>query len=108
MFFRFGVDIEFLSLTVRQSWEEAAFPEVVVYLIQTSRAALTYLSRDRFGMGLCGLVRRVYGRVCALLGCLLYCGAKFVSRKALTFGAGRVTIQTTKISLLIAFTAVLW
>ena len=26
----------------------------------------------------------------------VYCGAKFVLRKALTFGADRVTIQTTK------------
>ena len=29
----------------------------------------------------------------------VYCGAKFVSRKALTFGGTRVTIQTTKNSL---------
>ena len=26
------------------------------------------------GMGLCGLVRCVYGRVCVLLGCLLHLG----------------------------------
>ena len=45
LLFRFSVDVEFLSLAVRQSWEEAAFPEAVVYLIQTSRAALAYLSR---------------------------------------------------------------
>ena len=48
----FSVDVEFLVLAVRQSWEEAAFPEVVVYLIQASGAAFSYLSRDRLGMRL--------------------------------------------------------
>ena len=38
LLFGFGVDIEFLSLAVRQSWEEAAFPEVVVDLIHASGA----------------------------------------------------------------------
>ena len=69
LFAGFGVDVEFLSLAVWQSWIEAAFPEVIVYLIEASRTTLTDLSRDWLGMGLCGLVRCVYGRVCALLGC---------------------------------------
>lgn len=72
--FRFGVDIEFLSLTIWQSWEEAAFPEVVVDLIQVSGAGFAYLPRHRLGMGLCGRTRGVYGRFCTLLGCLLYHG----------------------------------
>ena len=67
----FGVDVELLSLAVWQSWIKAAFPEVIVDLIDASRTALTDLSRDRLGMVLCGLVRCVYGRVRALLGCLL-------------------------------------
>ena len=71
---RFSVDVEFLALTVWQSWIKSAFPEVIVYLIDASGARLANLSRDGLGMGLCGLVLRVYGRVCALLVCLLYLG----------------------------------
>ena len=66
---RFGVDVEFLALAVWQARIEAAFPEVIVYLIDASRTALTDLSRDRLGMWLCGFTRGVYGRVCVLLGC---------------------------------------
>ena len=58
----FGVDVEFLSFAAGQSWEEASLPEVVVYLIQTSGAGFAYLSRDGFGMGLCGRTRGVYVR----------------------------------------------
>ena len=71
---RFGVDVEFLALAVWQARIEAAFPEGIVYLIDASRTALTDLSRDRLGMWLCGFTRGVYGRVCVLLGCLLYLG----------------------------------
>jgi len=71
LLFLLSVDVEFLSLAVRQAWEEAAFPEVVVHLIQTARTALAYLSRHRFGMGFCGRTRGVYGRFRRLLGCLL-------------------------------------
>ena len=71
---RFGVDVELLPLAVWQSWIEAAFPEMIVDLIDASRTALTDLSRDRLGMWLCGVVRCVYGRICVQLGCLLYLG----------------------------------
>ena len=70
----FGVDVELLPLTVRQSWEETALPQVVVYLIQTARTALAYLSRHRFGMRFCERTRGVYRRVCVLLGHLLHLG----------------------------------
>jgi len=55
----FGVDVELLSLSVRESWIEAAFPKVIIDLIDTSGARLTDLSRDGLGMGLRGLVRCV-------------------------------------------------
>ena len=58
----FGVDIEFLSLAVRQSWEEAAFPEVVIDLIQASGAGFAYLSRYWFGMRLCGRTSTNYNK----------------------------------------------
>ena len=35
---RFGVDVELLPLAVWQSWIEAAFPEVIVDLIDASGA----------------------------------------------------------------------
>ena len=41
----FGVDVELLPFTVWQSWIEAAFPKVIVYLIHTSGSRLAYLSR---------------------------------------------------------------
>ena len=71
MLSRFGIDVVFLTLSVWKSWIEAAFPEVIVDLIHASRTALSYLSRCRLRMRLCGRTRGVCGRVCALLGCLL-------------------------------------
>ena len=64
----FGVDVELLPLAVWKSWIKAAFPEVIIDLIDASGARLANLSRDGLGMWLCGLVRCVYGRVRALLG----------------------------------------
>ena len=41
------VDVEFLSLTIGESWEEASFPQCVVHLIHASRATLAYLRHVR-------------------------------------------------------------
>ena len=60
LLFRFGVDVEFLPLAAGEPWEEASFPKVVVDLIQASCAALAYLSRLGFWMGLCGRTRGVF------------------------------------------------
>ena len=68
LLFCFVIDIEFFSLTTWQSWEEATFPQVVVYLIQASGAGFAYPPRDGLRMGLCGRTRGVYGRVCAFRG----------------------------------------
>ena len=56
----FGVDVEFLAFAIQQSWEEAAFPEVVIALIPASGAGFAYLSRSRLRMQLCGRTRGVY------------------------------------------------
>ena len=45
----FGVDVELLALDVWQPWIEAAFPEVIINLIQASGARLANLSRNQFG-----------------------------------------------------------
>ena len=102
LLFRFGVDVEFLALAAGEPWEEAAFPEVVVDLIQASCAGFTHLSRDRLGMGLCGRTRGVYGRFHRLLGCLLchghlcVCAADFAvnaHRRLHLHGVGHVAIN---------------
>ena len=43
----FGVDVEFLAFAVWQSWIEAAFPKVIVYLIDASRFEASYFGLFR-------------------------------------------------------------
>ena len=46
-FSRLGVDIEFLSATVGESWEVASFPQVIIDLISASRASLAVFGLPR-------------------------------------------------------------
>ena len=73
---RLCVDVELLSLSIGESWEEASFPQCVVYLIHTSRATFAYLRHLRLEFFL-GIARIRHSRLILRFGHLCVCTSNF-------------------------------